>query len=493
MSIYNNFQKKMRLSLRTRLLLAVGAVALVALVVASITTYSSLQSFLNNQIDARLQADSLPLQRVLSTGQPVSLSTVSQVAPGAFVEVRNSAGQIRGLLPAIGKGGQLLTPNIPAHINSFGTGSHFSHKNRLFLTLKSQAGTKTPIRIRVSKLPANHELIIGLPLGGTIATLHRLAIVEAIVTLSALVFAIGLGWVLVKTGLKPLRQVEETAMAITGGDIQSRVPKASTKTEVGRLATSFNTMLDRIQDAFYQRDITETALRSSEEKLRRFVADASHELRTPVAAVSAYAELFERGASQHPQDLARAMTGIRKETTRMGTLVEDLLLLARLDEGRPLNLEAVELVSLISEAITAALAVGPEWPIKLQASESIEVPADVIRLRQVIDNLFSNVRAHTPPGTSTVVELKKQNEEALIQVSDNGPGIENENLAKIFERFYRVETSRSRQYGGAGLGLAIVSGIISSHKGRVTVQASLPHGTCFRIWLPLANPNIEKN
>lgn len=485
----------MSLSLRTRLLLSVGAVALVALLVASIATYSSLQSFLNNQVDAHLQADSLPLQRILSSGQPVSLATVSQVAPGAFVEVRNSSNQIRGLLPAIGKGGQLLTPTIPKNIPIFKTGSSASRHNRIFLTVKSQSAPKTFMRIRISRLPGHHELIIGLPLGGTIATLHRLAIVEAIVTLSALIFAIALGWILVKTGLKPLKQVEETAMAITGGDLQSRVPKASTKTEVGRLATSFNTMLDRIQDAFSQRDATEMALRSSEEKLRRFVADASHELRTPVAAVSAYAELFERGASQHPQDLARAMTGIRKETTRMGALIQDLLLLARLDEGRPLNVEDVELVSLISEAITAALAVGPEWPIKLQASESIEVPADAIRIRQVIDNLFSNIRAHTPPGTSTVVKLEKQNREVLVEVSDNGPGIKDENLNKIFERFYRVETSRSRQYGGAGLGLSIVSGIISSHKGRVTVQSLHPHGTCFKIWLPLDSPSqkIESN
>ena len=220
-----------------------------------------------------------------------------------------------------------------------------------------------------------------------------------------------------RVGLHPLAEVEATADAIADGDLDRRVPGDDAKTEVGRLALAFNTMLGRIQDAFAARDATEA-------RLRRFVADASHELRTPVAAVSAYAELFERGANVRPDDLGRVMTGIRAETARMGDLVEDLLLLARLDEGRPLEQEPVELVTVAAQAIDASRAVGPDWPMQLDAAHPVEVMGDAARLRQVFDNLLGNVRSHTPPGTATTVRLFEDGDEAVIEVADNGPGLD---------------------------------------------------------------------
>nr|MDQ6928367.1 HAMP domain-containing histidine kinase [Actinomycetota bacterium] len=257
--------------------------------------------------------------------------------------------------------------------------------------------------------------------------------------------------------------------------------------EVGRLARALNTMLERIQAAFRERDATEAELRRSEARLRRFVADASHELRTPVAAVAAYAELFERGASDRPVDLARVMSGIRVETSRMGELVDDLLLLARLDEGRPLEQEPVELVAVAAQAVDAAVAVGPGWPVRLEAGRPVEVLGDAARLRQVLDNLLGNVRAHTPEGTSVAVRVSSEENGAQVAVSDDGPGMTEDEASHVFERFYRVDQSRSRQHGGAGLGLAIVAAIVKSHGGDVTASASPGAGATFTVRLPLAH------
>jgi two-component system OmpR family sensor kinase len=282
-------------------------------------------------------------------------------------------------------------------------------------------------------------------------------------------------------GLQPLAEVEETAEAIAEGDLDRRVAVDNESTEVGRLGTSFNTMLERIQEAFAERDATEA-------RLRRFVADASHELRTPVAAVSAYAELFDRGASTRPDDLERVMTGIRAETARMGELVQDLLLLARLDEGRPLERAPVEIVALAAEAVDAAMTVGPAWPVRLDAAGPVEITGERARLRQVFDNLLGNIRTHTPAGTAAVVTIAVDGPDAVITVADQGPGLSEEQRARVFERFYRAEASRSRvSGGGSGLGLAIVAAIVDALGGSVTVAAPPEGGASFTVRLPQAD------
>jgi len=334
--------------------------------------------------------------------------------------------------------------------------------------------------------PDGSQLIVALPLEDLQATLDRLVAVEVAVALAALSVAAALGWWLVRLGLAPLAEIESTAEAIAAGQLDRRVPGDDSPTEVGRLAAVLNRMLGRIEAAFAARDATEAELRRSEDRMRRFVADASHELRTPLAAVSAYAELFERGASARPDDLARSMAGIRTEATRMGELVEDLLLLARLDEGRPLRQEPVELVALAAEAVAAARAVGPEWRIELQAAEPVEVSGDASRLRQVLDNLLANVRAHTPPGTSVTVSVRRQGPSVVLDVADRGPGMTHDQAARVFERFYRGDPSRSRQHGGAGLGLSIVAAIVGAHGGKVTAQAEPRDGTTFSVRLPVA-------
>ncbi|HEX7311720.1 MAG TPA: HAMP domain-containing sensor histidine kinase, partial [Gaiellaceae bacterium] len=285
-------------------------------------------------------------------------------------------------------------------------------------------------------------------------------------------------WV-VSLGLRPLRAIEKTAGAIASGDLSQRVERAEERTEVGRLGLALNAMLNQIETAFKARE-------ASERKLRRFVADASHELRTPLAAVRAYAELFTRGADRRPDDLARAMTGITRESERMSLLVQDLLLLARLDEGRPLEREPVPLDEVVSEAVDTARMVEPARPIELDADDAV-VLGDHDRLRQIVDNLLSNVRAHTPPGTPVRVTVGRVNGDALIEVQDTGPGLSEKSLERVFERFYRADQSRSRASGGVGLGLSIVAAVAEAHNGTVAARSDVGKGATFRIALPLLN------
>ena len=274
-----------------------------------------------------------------------------------------------------------------------------------------------------------------------------------------------LGLWIVKLGLRPLDAIGRTADEITAGDLSHRVGRAESRTEVGRLGLAINTMLDRIE--------------ASDRRLRRFVADASHELRTPLAAVSAYAELFGRGADKRPDDLARAMRGITRESDRMKELVEDLLLLARLDEGQPLEHEPVELGELAAEAVDTARALDPTRPLDLQVQPAT-VLGDRARLRRVLDNLLGNVRSHTPPDTPAHVRVTTLNGSAVVEVSDEGPGLGEEDMARVFERFYRADTSRTRASGGVGLGLSIVAAIADAHHGKVSVAPGPEGGATFR-------------
>jgi two-component system OmpR family sensor kinase len=282
--------------------------------------------------------------------------------------------------------------------------------------------------------------------------------------------------------------METTAESIADGNLTERVPGENDSTEVGRLARTLNVMLNRIETAFRARVASEERLRDSEGRLRRFVADASHELRTPIAAISAYAELFGRGASEQKEDLERLMGGIRNETGRMEHLVSDLLLLARLDEGRPLELRSVDLVSLGADAVHTAMTVGPSWPVTFEASQPIEVMGDATSLRQVVDNLLANVRAHTPAGTTARVSVEPEDDGATISVADTGQGMDPEEAEHIFERFYRSDPSRSRLHGGAGLGLSIVSAIVTAHGGTVSARSAPGEGTTFTVHLPTAPP-----
>jgi two-component system OmpR family sensor kinase len=349
------------------------------------------------------------------------------------------------------------------------------------------------IRLRVDPLGDGTTLIVGQSLHRVDETRRQLVAVLLLGSLAAIAAAVAVAWWLVGAGLRPLRRVEASAAEITGSDLGDlRVPGADEPTEVGKLATALNAMLDRLQQTSEEREQTLSELRASESRMRRFVADASHELRTPLAATAAYAELFEQGARDRPEDLERAMSGIRRETGRMAGLVDDLLLLARLDERRPLTQEPVDLTEVVFAAIDAARTVDPDRPIRVRIGEVITVRGDAGRLRQVVDNLLANVRAHTPQGTGCEVELATDGTDAVLTVTDAGPGVASDDLDHLFDRFYRVDGARARSTGGSGLGLAIVDAIVRAHHGSLTARNVDPHGLALTIRLPIEPLDLQE-
>jgi two-component system, OmpR family, sensor kinase len=301
--------------------------------------------------------------------------------------------------------------------------------------------------------------------------------VELLVALGVLVALAILAWWVIKLGLRPLEHMQETAGAIAAGDLSQRIDIEDEHTEVGRLGLALNEMMQQIETAF-------AARAASEGRLRRFVGDASHELRTPLTSIRGYAELFRRGAADRPEDLAKAMRRIEEEADRMGSLVDDMLLLARLDQGRPLERQPVDLTRLIRDAVDDARAVAPNRPIDFSPNGAVFVPGDELRLRQVLGNLLQNANRHTPPETPVHVRVVNGDEEAVIEVADEGPGMSTDDVNRVFERFWRSDPSRTRSSGGAGLGLAIVSAIATAHGGRAEVQSAPGQGSVFRVHLP---------
>jgi two-component system, OmpR family, sensor kinase len=324
-------------------------------------------------------------------------------------------------------------------------------------------------------------LVVAVPTRDVVQTLHRLVFIELVAS-GAVLAAVGvLALVVVRAGLRPLEDIGTTAGAIAAGDLSRRVERAEPRTEVGRLGLSLNAMLSQIQSAFEARQ-------ASEDRLRRFVADASHELRTPLTSIRGYAELFRRGASDRPEDLATAMRRIEEESSRMSVLVDDLLLLARLDQGRPLERQPVDLALVAADAVHDAQVVEPEREIALDGADSAVVLGDELRLRQVAANLLANARQHTPSTAAVRVGVRRENGSVVLEVADDGPGLLPEEAAKVFERFYRADPSRNRNLGGTGLGLSIVAAVAEAHGGRAQVESTPGEGARFWVELPLAPP-----
>jgi two-component system, OmpR family, sensor kinase len=486
------------LSLRTRLLLAVGAVALLALVLADVTVYASLKSYLYRQVDETLQVSdqsvevaatqpSTPSRSVAGvppgTGQQPGVPNFCAIgresAPGMFIEVINSENKaVKGeTCAAFTPGSKTYSPKLPTVITGLRKTSADPHEALTYFTVESSSAGGPSFRVRAFRLQGGGLLVVADPISAVSSTLNQLLFLELAVTGGALVVSVLVALWLVRLGLRPLRDVVRTAEAITDGDLIHRVPNANGRTEIGRLAETLNVMLERIQSGFRE-------LQTSESRLRQFVADASHEPRTPIAAVSAYAQLFKYGATQSGDDMERVMSGIERESARMARLVEDLLVLARFDEQRTLEPELVELVGLVTESVDTALIVGPQWPISFKVIDAVEVMGDPVALRQVVDNVLKNVRAHTPPGTPSTVRVRRSDNEAVIEVEDQGPGLTALDSQFVFERFFRADASRSRDTGGSGLGLAIVATITQSHGGRVEVEPGESGGALFRIVLP---------
>lgn len=336
-------------------------------------------------------------------------------------------------------------------------------------------------------------VLVATPLTDIQAILARLVLLQGIIGVIVIVAGAALGYALVRWTLRPLAQVEATAGVIAAtaddGGLQQRVPGAESRSEAGRLAASFNAMIDRIEGAFREREASEASAIASEERMRQFVADASHELRTPLTTIRGFAELYRQGAVP-ADDVPRTMARIEGEAQRMGVLVEDLLLLARLDQHRPIEFAPVDLLDLATDAITGAHAAYPQRAISLTSQVEAAAPVvagDGMRLRQVIDNLLSNAVQHTPGQSAIRVGLGTDEPGwARLTVADDGPGMPPGQAARIFERFYRVDESRNRESGGAGLGLAIVRSLVLAHGGTVEVTSSPERGTTFLVRLPLA-------
>ncbi|WP_425294916.1 sensor histidine kinase [Mycolicibacterium vanbaalenii] len=325
---------------------------------------------------------------------------------------------------------------------------------------------------------------VAIDLSDVKSTMRSLVYAQAGIGAAVLVVLAIAGYAVVHRSLRPLAEVEQTAAAIASGQLDRRVPERDPRTEVGRLSLALNGMLAQIQRAMASSESSAAQARTSEERMRRFITDASHELRTPLTTIRGFAELYRQGAAR---DVEMLMSRIESESRRMGLLVEDLLLLAQLDAQRPLERKRVDLLALATDAVHDAQSIAPQRRIRVEVFDgpgTPEVVGDEARLRQVLSNLMANALQHTPEGTGVTVRVGTDEDSTVVEVCDEGPGMGPEDAQRIFERFYRADSSRTRASGGTGLGLSIVDSLVYAHGGRVSVTTAPGQGCRFRVMLP---------
>ena len=480
------------MSLRARLLAGLVGISLAGMLVVGGGTYLALRSFLLDRVDAQLVAARRSVDHVLSgphapAGGVISASLLKNLAPpDTFLELRSPANRIQALAQVGPTDEPSPPPRLPAVLHPPGASISVAPSATGVLRLDVGAVNGTGrYRVQVSSLPGDRGiLVVAVPLDSVTETLTRLLHIELVVAGTVLaLLALGAFWLL-RTGLRPLERIAQTAAGIADGDLDVRVTPADTHTEIGRLGFALNGMLERLEEAFSRRD-------QSEAQLRRFVAGASHELRTPLTSIRGYAALFRRGAQDNPEDLAKSMARIESEATRMGVLIDDMLLLARLDEERPLERHDVDLAQVALDAVQDARARDPGQPITVREHGPLIVMGDEQRLRQVAANLLANAQVHTWPGTPVHVEVAARGDQAILTVTDEGPGIDPEQVPHIFERFYRGTPTGAHkaapQNAGSGLGLAIVAAIMQAHHGTATVRSVPGSGATFEVTLPLTD------
>jgi two-component system, OmpR family, sensor kinase len=462
-------------SLRTRVM--AGAALLVALtsLVTAVLGTTLLRSYLLSRSDGQLRDFATVASRIVQRQQlQPGGSDRPQALPTQFlVEVISADGETS---MAGGSLGAAHGPQLSAAQLS-DTGTPF--------TTPATGNSGGSWRVLVQRLTGGGHLIIAYSLGDLNSTVTRLEVADALAGGVAIVLLAGVGLPLVRASLAPLKRIESTAVAIAGGDLSRRIDHPVGNTEVGRLAEALDVMLASIEAAYLARADGEARARSSQERMRRFIADASHELRTPVTSVRGLAEYgLQQGEAATREELLRLMGLIAREAGRMGGLVDDLLLLARFDAGRPLDRRPVDLASIAAEAVQQARIVAPGRPITLEAAELVIVDADAERLRQIIDNLIRNAIQHTPPESPVTVTVTSEPGSGRLTVADHGPGMTPEQASRVFERFYRTDNARARASGGAGLGLAIAAALAAAHGGELTVETQSGHGAAFHLRIP---------
>jgi two-component system OmpR family sensor kinase len=470
-------------SLRARLVAAVLVVAAVGLLLLAAITYAEQRSFQYDRVDDQARAGANAVEGALAQqgigehldpdrdrhdgGPPHGGGPGVGLPAGTYGELRDAS----GVHPILFDYGQNVTarPVIPAKL-ALGKP----------MTVSARKGDDTSYRLVASRTRgASAITVVAIPLGDVDQRLNRLLVVEAFVIAGVLLLLAAVAWVLVRVGLLPLDRISHTASRIAGGDLSHRVAAADSRTEVGRVGLALNAMLDRLERAFSERQ-------ASEDRLRQFIADASHELRTPLASIRGYAELFRMGAAREPAEVERSMGRIEDEAARMGVLVEDLLTLARLDEVVDAPHGEVDLAELARDAVDDARATAPDRDIGVSGDASAVVLGDAHQLRQVLANLLRNALVHTPVGSPVEVAVTAAGADVRLEVRDHGPGLPTDDPDALFERFWRAEGGRERGKSGAGLGLAIVSGIVGAHGGRVAAANADGGGAAFVVTLPAA-------
>ncbi|HEX6422934.1 MAG TPA: HAMP domain-containing sensor histidine kinase [Acidimicrobiales bacterium] len=460
-----------------------------------------LRGYLVDRVDEQL---AVAVERLRSSGGDLSsLADDPDTLSQFHVTVLDRGGAVRGVVPSVmGESEPELPRLTPAAV--------LDRRGEPF-TVDAARGAGSWRAVALTAPDGSVSVVIATSLAEVEATVRRLAQIDLLVGLAVLGGLALVGVSMVRTALRPLDEIEITAAAIGRGDLGRRVPDHHPGTEMGRLSRALNAMLEQIERAFRAREASETRARRSEERMRRFVADASHELRTPLTSIRGFAELHRQGAATEPEQVTHLLGRIEDEATRMGRLVDDLLLLARLDQQRPLTRVPVDLVEVARSAVETSRAATPGREIVLvshdgeagggepeeatpgrQARDAVVVPGDEDRLRQVATNLLDNAVAYSPAGTPVTVRVARiqRNGHALaaLEVVDRGQGLTPEQAERVFERFYRTDAARSRAQGGTGLGLSIVDAITRAHGGTVEVESEPGTGSTFRVLLPCASP-----
>jgi two-component system, OmpR family, sensor kinase len=465
-------------SLRTRVMAALALLVVLTCTVTAVLGATLLRGYLLSRSDSQLRDFAAVATRIVQRQQlqPAGTSSRPPGLPTQFlVEVVSSDGKVS---MAGGPLGAADGPKLSAAQLS-GTGTPF--------TAAAAGPSGGSWRVLVQRLTGGDHLVIAYPLGDLDSTVTHLEVADALAGGVAIVLLAGVGLPLVRVSLAPLRRIESAAAAIAGGDLSRRIDHPAPNTEVGRLAGALDVMLASIETAYLARADGEARARGSQERMRRFIADASHELRTPLTSVRGLADYgLQQGEAADREELLRLLGLIAREAGRMGRLVDDLLLLARFDAGRPLDRRPVDLASLAAEAVQQARIVAPGRPITLEAAEPVIANADPERLRQIIDNLIGNAIQHTPPGSPVTVTVTNEPGRVRLTVADRGPGLTPDQASRVFERFYRTDgaRTRTRARGGAGLGLAIAASLAAAHGGELTVDTQPGRGAAFCLRLP---------